>query len=244
MGKALDAIAVVVPAHNEAELVDGCLNSLRAAMEYFASTRPEVFVSASIVLDSCTDETSQIVQRHSTADSRISALSVQYRNVGASRAAGVQHALRGLGPRTSHDAVWIACTDADTRVPEHWLDSIARCQADGANAVRGTVEPDHQELDPGTFALWQAAYRPVNGHHHIHGANFAVSATAYDMVGGFEPLEAGEDVALVSALLQAGYRVEASAAFQAVTSGRLRGRLRAGFADYLAALEAQDARVG
>ena len=244
MGKTLDAIAVVVPAHNEAGLVGGCLRSLRSAMERFASTHPDVLVSATIVLDSCTDETSQIVQRHGAADPRISGLSVQHRNVGASRAAGVRHAVKELAPRASRDSLWVACTDADTRVPEHWLDSIASCQAAGADAVTGTVEPDRRELDPGIFALWQAAYRPVNGHHHIHGANFAVSAAAYDAVGGFEPLEAGEDIALVSALRQASYRVDASAALHAVTSGRLRGRLREGFADYLAALARHDARVG
>lgn len=223
---ALDAIAVVVPAHNEADHVDGCLRSLGSAMERFASTHPEVLVSVTFVLDSCTDRTSEIIQRHGAADPRISGLSVKHRNVGA-----------------SGGSLWVACTDADTRVPEHWLDSIARCQAAGADAVTGTVEPDRRELDPGIFALWQAAYRPVEGHHHIHGANFAVSAAAYEAVSGFEPLEAGEDIALVSALRQAGYRVDASASLHAVTSGRLRGRLREGFADYLATLAGHGTRV-
>lgn len=240
----LDAIAVVVPAHNEADHVDGCLRSLGSAMERFASTHPEVLVTVTFVLDSCTDKTSEIIQRHGAADPRIAGLCVQHRNVGASRAAGVRHAVNELAPLASGGSLWVACTDADTRVPEHWLDSIARYHAAGADAVTGTVEPDRRELDPGIFALWQAAYRPVEGHHHIHGANFAVSAAAYEAVGGFEPLEAGEDIALVSALRQAGYRVDASASLHAVTSGRLRGRLREGFADYLATLAGHGTRVG
>ncbi|MBM7768319.1 hypothetical protein JOE62_001732 [Glutamicibacter nicotianae] len=134
-------------------------------------------------------------------------------------------------------AIWLASTDADTCVPEHWLQGFARLHADGADAVAGTVEPDRSELDEHLFALWQQEYRPVEGHGHIHGANFGVCAAAYLAVGGFEPLAAREDVALVEALRHAGYRVQATARLQATTSGRLRGRLDEGFADYLATLE-------
>jgi hypothetical protein len=34
------------------------------------------------------------------------------------------------------------------------------------------------------------------GHHHVHGANLGMSASAYGAAGGFPPLRTHEDVAL------------------------------------------------
>ncbi|GAB3621422.1 glycosyltransferase [Glutamicibacter endophyticus] len=243
MRNPLEAIAIVIPVHNEEELIAGCLRSVRTAMDHFAAQHPRVTIGATFVLDSCTDQTPWIVQDRMLDDPRLSMLEVQLGNVGASRAAGVRYALQGLDHCRRPQSVWLACTDADTRVPVHWLTAMAGSRAAGADAVAGTVQPDRQELDAELYRLWRAAYRPVDGHHHIHGANLGVSAAAYEAVGGFPPLAAREDVALVAALRTAGYRIDASAQLQAITSGRLRGRLREGFADYLAALDGQGARI-
>lgn len=237
MGRQLAAMAVIIPAHDEEERLGRCLDSVRAAMDRLARARPQLQVRAIVVADSCTDRTVQVAQRQISADRRISLLQASFGNVGASRAAGARHALDDLGADADPSAIWLASTDADTCVAEHWLEGFATLHAGGADAVAGTVEPDRGELDEHIFALWEQAYRPIEGHGHVHGANFGVCAAAYLDVGGFEPLAAREDVALVEALRRAGYRVQATARLQAITSGRLRGRLREGFADYLAALD-------
>ena len=237
MGRQLAAMAVIIPARDEEERLGRCLDSVRAAMDRLAHARPQIQARAIVVADSCTDGTAQIAGRHASEDWRISVQQVGFGNVGASRAAGARHALGLLAAAGDPGAIWLASTDADTCVPEHWLQGFARLHSRGADAVAGTVEPERSELDEHIFALWQQEYQPVEGHGHIHGANFGVCAAAYLAVGGFEPLAAREDVALVEALRHAGYRVQATARLQATTSGRLRGRLGEGFADYLAALE-------
>ena len=243
VGRGLAGMAVIIPAHDEQERLGRCLDSVRAAMDHLAGACPQVEAMAIVVADSCSDGTAQIARRHISEDPRISLQQVGYGNVGASRAAGARYALAGLGARMDPASIWLASTDADTSVPENWLAGFAELHARGADAVVGTVQPDRGELDEHLFNLWQQAYHPVEGHGHIHGANFGVSAAAYLGVGGFEPLAAHEDVALVTCLRRAGYRVQATARMQVLTSGRLHGRLREGFADYLAGLDHQMLRA-
>ena len=74
-------------------------------------------------------------------------------------------------------------------------------------------------------------YTDAEGHRHIHGANLGVSASAYVRAGGFAALASSEDVALVQALKASGARIAWSALPRVVTSSRIRGRTRGGFAD-------------
>ena len=105
-------IAVVVPAHNEEEHLDACLQSLRLASRC-ARLKAEAVVLV-VVLDACTDRTAQVAQsRHATT------LSINARNVGIARAAGAQLAL-------SAGARWLAFTDADSVVATNWLSAQLR----------------------------------------------------------------------------------------------------------------------
>ena len=82
-----------------------------------------------------------------------------------------------------------------------------------------------------------AASQSCDGGPHVHGANLGVPASAYFAVGGFDPVPANEDVRLVEKLRTSGAPILATARIHAVTSGRLRGRVDAGFAGYLRGLE-------
>lgn len=237
MPEDLRALAVVIPAHNEQELVGRCLNSVRAAMDRFSTKNPDVILSCTVVLDDCSDHTAHVVNTYSQNDPRFRALPIKLQNVGAARDAGVRAALCGLPRNIAVEEIWIACTDADSEVPVTWLEEFARLRAAGADAVTGTVEPDRRQLDAERFASWKACYQQVEGHRHIHGANLGLSALAYLAVGGFAPLAAHEDVQLVADLRDAKFQLIASAELPVLTAGRLRGRLREGFADYLARLE-------
>jgi len=111
-------VGIVVPAHNEQELLPECLAALRCA-----ATAVDVPVQVLVVLDMCTDRTADI-----TGDTAV--LAVWERNVGAARRAGFAHLLLELGA----GQVWLATTDADSQVPPTWLaDQLAhaRCGADG-----------------------------------------------------------------------------------------------------------------
>lgn len=210
-------IAVIVPAHNESEHLGNCLRSIKRAAVHPA-LRGET-VRTIVVLDSCTDNTAAIA-----ADAGVETLEIDARSVGVARATGARRAI-ALGAR------WLCSTDADSRVPADWIGAHLGA---GSDAVCGTIEIDDW-LDRPTSVVEQfrAHYRPMDGHRHIHGANLGLSVPAYVRAGGFEPLEAHEDVALVRSLERQGARIAWLGRPCVMTSARRIARAPHGFAAFL-----------
>lgn len=210
-------IGVVVPAHNEAATLAACLTAIAGAARAVAATGEPVHVT--VVADACDDATADIARSLG-----VTCLAVSARNVGEARRVGAAHML-ACGAR------WLAFTDADSIVPPDWLVSQLAC---GTQAVCGLVDvADWSLLPPSVRARYDVLYNYRDGHHHIHGANLGVCADAYRRVGGFAPLSVSEDVALVQALKASGASIAWSSTIRVRTSGRLEGRLRGGFADFL-----------
>lgn len=223
-------VVVVVPAHNEQDLLDGCLHSLSRAA-HRAVEVASVTVSTIVVLDSCTDGSASVAARHPVAT-----VEVTHRNVGAARAAGFGF----LGPDSYRAATtWFATTDADTRVDRDWLVGHLRHAVDGARAIAGTVAVDFDDtIDDALRASYRLHYRNEIGHPHVHGANLGVRALDYLAVGGFAPLVTGEDHDLVRRLELGGIACRRVCDIPVRTSGRLRGRAPDGMAGFLRSLEA------
>jgi len=219
---------VVVPAHNEEQLVAQCLASVHRAVGQVrdAAHRPPA-VTVVVVLDDCSDRTERIV----AADPAVHAVLVRHRRVGAARRAGAEHAI-GAGRGR---AGWLASTDADSEVPENWLTGMLGLARAGADLVLGTVEPT-AGLQPSVLRRYRAGYHPRNGHGHVHGANLGISADAYRSLGGWPARPFDEDVALVRRAEAAGLAIARTAAIPVRTSSRLAGRAPHGFAAHLAAL--------
>jgi glycosyltransferase involved in cell wall biosynthesis len=210
-------IGVVIPAHDEAALIEACV---RAALA--AACHPDLAdeaVEIVVVLDDCADDTATIVSRLPVLPTVVNA-----RSVGVARATGAQQLL-------ARGARWLAFTDADSLVSHDWLAQQLRQEAD---VVCGTVAvKDWSEYAHHAEALerhFHATYHDADGHRHIHGANLGISAEAYRSVGGFPPVVTSEDVALVEALQAAGARIAWSAAPRVYTSARRLARAPAGFA--------------
>jgi glycosyltransferase involved in cell wall biosynthesis len=241
MDDRLSAVLVVVPVRNEEDLLGTCLGCLQTAMGRLNRARPELEVALTVVLDQCRDASSAIAESFAASDPRISTLPVSFGSVGATRAAGIALALEALsvnaGTLHSPERTWIACTDADTRVPTHWLTRAVALAESGADVITGTVEPDREEVDKALFAHWKQDHDRRDGHAHIHGANLGLRASAYEAVGGFDPVPVHEDVLLVEKLRSSGARVLATGRIHAVTSGRTKARVDSGFAGYLRNLE-------
>ncbi|MER7289033.1 MULTISPECIES: glycosyltransferase [Streptomyces] len=226
------ALAVVVPAHNEARELPAALRALRAAARHPAlAGLPVVTVVAA---DACTDATPTVAARLGAA-----VVELPGRNVGAARAAGVDHALRLLGPGA--DRAWIATTDADTLVPPHWLAHHAHRARQGWHCVVGTVRlrrspslPERARAlhDSHYFAGRPGAPHPW-AHPHVHGANLGVAARRYRAAGGFPALAHGEDRALVAALEEHGCRILRTDECPVRTSARLDSRAPHGFGAFL-----------
>lgn len=224
----IDALGVVVPAHDEQELVGRCLAALRHAARHPAlGGRPVHIVT---VLDDCSDDTGGVAGA--------STVEVRHRNVGSARSAGFTEVLRreaGRDPRT----VWLATTDADTVVPPDWLVRQLAIADAGWDVVAGTVAvadwSDQPEHVPRAF---RACYGPngAGGHPHVHGANLGLRAAAYLDVGGVPPLALAEDHALVRALGATSARLLSTGAVRVVTSARRESRALGGFSDLLRTL--------
>jgi glycosyltransferase involved in cell wall biosynthesis len=222
----VNRLAVVVPAHDEAELLPRCLRSLAAAVVRVAPAPVEVIV----VADDCTDDTAAIA-----AAAGAVVVPVAARNVGVARAAGMAHALR-QGP----DGLWLATTDADSRVPADWLAwHLAHARA-GADLLAGTVEVD--DWTPWPYGLrrrYDGRYRDAvrdTTHTHVHGANLGLSGPAYLDAGGFPAVPHDEDRALIAAARATGARIVTDTRCPVTTSSRPRARAPRGFSAHLAGL--------
>ncbi|MGE7989513.1 glycosyltransferase [Pseudomonas sp. NPDC089554] len=214
-------IAVIIPAHNEARRLGHCLKAVGTAAAFAEQAGYQVEVL--VVLDRCSDASEAIARRHGAQT-----LSVAAGNVGTARGAGAAHMLE-------RGAQWLACTDADSRVPAHWLLWQLACAAD---AVCGTVHIERWQpwQDAALRKLYRSRYQACEGHQHIHGANLGIDAQAYQQAGGFKPLAAHEDVQLVHDLQACGAQIVWTARHSVATSSRRDSRARGGFGDYLAGL--------
>ncbi|MEO7854851.1 MAG: glycosyltransferase [Rubrivivax sp.] len=197
-------IAVIVPAHDEAEHIGGCLASIRRAGEnpLLRNERVQIFVA----LDACKDRTGYIADQHGAT-----LVVLDQNNVGAARALAARAAV-AAGAR------WLAFTDADSQVAPDWL---AAQLSLGAEAVCGTVTVgDWSSRHTIVRERHDAAYSDRDGHRHVHGANLGVRTDAYVRVGGFDALVCNEDVALVEALQEAGVVIAWSMRPKVMTSAR------------------------
>jgi glycosyltransferase involved in cell wall biosynthesis len=229
----IEAIGIVVPARDEAVLIGSCMASLEAARAEVAD-RVETFLV--LVLDACSDDSRAAAARWLTRPHRV--LDVHCANVGRARAHGARCALRHFS-RCDPARVWLANTDADSRVSQHWLADQLGAANQGADALAGTVHVD----DWHGYSIAQVeAYRrfyevdgPDCAHPHVHGANLGVRADAYLAAGGFAPLPTGEDHALWHALRRQGSCLVSKRGVTVATSARRQARAPQGFASFLQA---------
>jgi glycosyltransferase involved in cell wall biosynthesis len=226
----IEAVGVVIPAHNEQELLPSCL----AAVGQAARMLTGIPVHLVVVADACDDRTAELARGAAAA-----VVEIRARSVGAAREAGVREVLS----RTRHlhpAAVWLATTDADTIVPANWLSQHLRHADAGWEAVVGTVTvTDWAGHPPEVPPAFQAHYGNSEGSHpHVHGANLGFTAEAYLAAGGFGPRRTAEDHALVESLGAVGRRVLRTTTVNVVTSARRRARAPRGFSHLLSTLAA------
>ena len=221
-------VGVVVPAADEEDLLPACLDALDTARAELARHRPHIEVRTVVVLDSCTDGSAAIVH----ARTGIEAAPVSVRLAGAARNAGCALVVAG---GAASDRLWLASTDADSRVPPNWLTGMVELAEAGADFVLGTVRPA-ETLPADVAATYRAAYMSADGHPHVHGANLGIRAATYLELGGWPKLGSGEDVALAARAMAAGVATIRTSRFPVATSTRLCARAPYGYSSYLRGL--------
>jgi hypothetical protein len=229
------AVGVVLPVHNEQELLGSALASLVEAFDQLS--RWELALGAAVVLDSCNDASEEITcEWQGTSARRRIPLEVTFvtcssKNVGHARALGCA-SLLARWSRIDPSRIWLATTDADSRVPKDWLATQVVQHEAGVDHWSGRVSvADWSGHQDETKLRWQYEYEREN--QPIHGANLGFNAAAYLAAGGFAPLETGEDRALHRSLVAHGAFSYFDSAVPVVTSARRRARAPLGFAHAL-----------
>ena len=213
-----------MPAHDEVELLADTLRAIRVARR---ALPPEMTSTLVVVADACADDTAQVARSllHRPTDQVVE---IGARCVGEARRVGTEAALS----RSPHplSQVWIASTDADTVVPPTWLCAQLDQARRGAAALAGTVA-----LRAGADGLDEAFRRRYlverdGSHQHVHGANLGLRADLYVTVGGWRPLDTGEDHDLWRRVADVVPPISTTAN-PVLTSARRSGRAPHGFAD-------------
>jgi cellulose synthase/poly-beta-1,6-N-acetylglucosamine synthase-like glycosyltransferase len=220
------AVAIVIPARNEEELVAGSINGVLAAVRRASLSRCWVVV----VADSCTDATAAIAARLLHGHGEV--VTCRLAAVGPARRLGTDAALARFAAHPA-EKIWLANTDADTEVPDHWLQQQLLWAYAGFHGVAGTVTIKNMRVDDRDVSEEMMSDYIVHAdgtHPHIHGANLGVRADAYRDAGGWSGLALSEEHCLWRRLRSRQWRLASSAAFPVDTSARLVGRAPGGFA--------------
>lgn len=228
------SIGIVVPAQNEEASIEPCIDSIRRSCA--AAQLLDYWIV--IVADSCTDDTVPRARRALNGVGEI--IESDAKSAGSARRLGVDAALAHFSDKDLRQ-IWLANTDADTLVSRDWITVQLRLADAGIAAVAGIVKLE----EGGALAvheIYRSTYltRPDGTHGHVHGANLALRADAYVDAGGWAHRALAEDHCLWDRLKRRGWRLSSPVASVVVTSARLIGRARGGFADTLrAAIDAQ-----
>jgi GT2 family glycosyltransferase len=218
-------VTVIIPAANEEHQIGRCLSAVAAARRHLHRTSAAIAVRTLVVLDGCQDRTAAIA-----ASCGAQTVTITAGNVGMARAAGASAALAGGGPPSE---LWLASSDADSRVPATWLTAMMTEARLGAHLVLGTVTPDRC-LEPRARAEWLSRHYLRDGHPHVHGANLGIRGDSYLSLGGWPQLATGEDTELARRAARAGHlRICRTGSIPVVTSVRPDGRAPRGFSSYL-----------
>jgi glycosyltransferase involved in cell wall biosynthesis len=238
------SVGVVMPVHNEEELLGPALGALELACSGVTDRGIECWTA--IVLDGCCDG-SEAIARHwsGSLDGRNGlhqslVLRCRSTGVGGARRLGAA-ALLGKWQRRDPGNIWLATTDADSRVPPEWLVTQLAAHEAGADVWTGRVAvEDWSPYGETTARLWNEAYEGEA--LPVHGASLGFNARMYLNVGGFATVRTGEDRALHRAILQAGGHTHHDMELRVVTSGRRTARAPLGFAHALTSFD-EDLRM-
>jgi glycosyltransferase involved in cell wall biosynthesis len=230
-GERTEAVGIVLPVHNEDELLPRALTALGRA---FGCVPRHVECRVALVLDSCRDASRRIAHQWSK-DRSCLVLHRRYGNVGAARRDGCA-AIMDASVRRSFDGLWLATTDADSEVPDQWLNLQIDAHERGSDLFAGRVEvvdwsPHHDETERRWLKEYGAETVP------IHGANFGINAAAYCSLGGFRALRTGEDRDLYDRAVAAGLFICHDGAAKVTTSARRQARAPLGFSHALCTIE-------
>ncbi len=228
--RSIAAVGIVLPVHDEEDLLPGALQSLELAVDELATS---ISCRVAVVLDSCRDASSAIAGCWA---GRSGALVIHQEcgSVGLARRVG-SLALLARWPEVDLAQIWLATTDADSRVPEDWLTVQLNAHMSGVDLWAGRVQVGEESA---TVLRWTERYKVER--KPIHGASLGFSGAMYTELGGFRSLPSGEDRDLHHRAMAAGFRIRHDSQGTVTTSSRRHGRAPEGFAGVLEIIEKKE----
>lgn len=252
-------VIVAIPACDEAERIENCLDGLAGQEEWRGHFNLIRDLGIVLLVNNTSDQTfdrAEALLRARNlpflcADVRLTA---EHAHAGAARGLAMDAAADWLERVGNGTDGLILTTDADSRVPSDWVRRTLAGLPGPVGAVAGRVHLDANEEQALPSSLRrrrrdERAYEevllalsavidplphdPWPNHGTASGASLAVTLPAYRGIGGSPHVPCGEDRALVEALRRLDIPVRHDPAIVVTTSGRLVGRARDGFADTL-----------
>ena len=210
------AVGVVVPVHDEEDLLPAALEGVEEAVDALPlSTSCRV----AVVLDDCRDGSSAVARAWAR---RVRALVIERecRSVGSARRAGTQALLSILArgacrPRSGWRPPMPTRGCRRTGSP-----FSSSAYGSGSDLWAGQGQRRRGECRCG--ACWKETYAAER--QPIHGASMGFSAFLYQRIGGFRPLRTGEDRDFHRRAVAAGFRVTYDLQAAVTTSARRKGR--------------------
>ncbi len=243
MRSGLRVLAICVPVRDEVERLPRLFDAIER-LDVPDGAR----VAVCLLLDGCRDGSAGVAdayRRRSRHHVHLAEAAWAPPNAGRARDGAMRIGMRVC---TGADDVLLS-TDADSVPGPDWLTAttggLAHADLVAGDVIRrGRGNPDQDRIDAyytRLFALRRrvdpVAWEAPRVHHHASGANMAMRVPTYVALGGFAPLEHGEDARLVDDAARAGLRVRRDAASVVHTSERRIGRVRGGLATALCALD-------
>jgi cellulose synthase/poly-beta-1,6-N-acetylglucosamine synthase-like glycosyltransferase len=224
------AVGVIIPARDEEDSIVESLDSVIRALDVAPAVDSSWIV---VVADGCSDQTARLARRRLAGRGTVIECSVA--SPGTARRLGAAEVLTHFAGRGPSE-VWMANTDADSRVGVDWISHHLHLATRGYCGVAGIVRVTFIEGHDATVMrelLADYATYEDGTHPHVHGANLGIRADAYIDAGGWSDLTVAEDHCLWSRVRSRGWPTIASVGSMVFTSGRLHGRAMGGFADTL-----------
>ena len=245
-------VTVIVPVRNEEDNLPRTLAALQAQRHADSTSVDPATYEVLVLANNCTDRSADVVRDFARThpDFRVHVVETEFHgehaHIGNARRQLMDEACRRL-MSTVGDAGVIASTDGDTCVAPTWIaETLAEIDR-GVDCVGGRIDTTASSSMPAPLLrmkrldtahqLLQCRLEslidpdpadPWPRHHQHFGASLAVTARAYQQVGGLPVRRFLEDQALVDALRRADLRIRHSSRVRVSTSDRLDGRVEVG----------------
>ena len=242
---ALDC-AIVIPTRNEAARIAACLEHCRLSIQASGAR-----VRLVVLVNNSSDESVAMAMAWAARQSvALDLVEVELAQSQA-HAGGARRLAFDIGRQCVGARGVLMTTDADSRPAQNWVRANLEAVADGAALVCGRIALDVEEaaaLPAGFLEAWaieetyaRAAlelatlldpdpHNPWPHHGQISGASLAVTAAAYDAVGGAPVVPFGEDRALAARIRAFDLPIRFCDEACVDTSCRLDGRAPGGMA--------------